>query len=242
REVLRESAQDELTLLGWCIGGALCLMYGGWFADNPVRNMALLTTPVDTSGSLYQTWVGRDSFDVDYVAEGYKAIPGQAVDWANKLMKPVTNYWTTYRRLWDGVLAGEARRDAYQAMARWVADNPPFPAAAYRDWITWMYKENRLVQGRMRLRRRRVDLGRIDQSLLVVTAGADHIAPPQGTKPLLDLVSSDDITCIDRPGGHIGLMAGSKAKAEIWPDIAQWLEQRSQTTREGTSSGNHGAK
>ncbi len=105
REVLRASGQDELSLLGWCIGGTLSLMYAGWARDNPIRNLALLTTPVDTAGSLYETWVGPDSFDVDYVAEGYKAIPGPAIDFANKLMKPVTNYWTTYRRLWEGVLA-----------------------------------------------------------------------------------------------------------------------------------------
>ena len=117
-------------------------------------------------------------------------------------------------------------------MARWVADNPPFPAAAYREWITWMYKENRLVRGRMWLRGKHVDLGRIDQSLLVVTAGADHIAPPEGTHPLFELVSSEDVTRIDRPGGHIGLMAGSKARKEIWPDIAEWLEPRSR--RNGT--------
>src|SRR5439155_9867627 len=123
-------------------------------------------------------------------AEGYKAVPGPAIDWANKLMKPVTNYWTTYRRLWEGVLDGQPRREAYQAMARWVADNPPFPARAYREWITWMYKENRLVQNRLRLGGQRVDLHRVRQSLLVVTAGADHIAPPEGTHPPLELVSS----------------------------------------------------
>jgi polyhydroxyalkanoate synthase len=229
REVLRASGHSEVNLLGWCIGGTLSLIYAGWQPDNAVRSMALLTTPVDTSGSLYATWVAPDSFDVDYVADGYKAIPGQAIDFANKLMKPVTNYWTTYRRLWEGVLAGQARREAYQPMARWVADNPPFPAGAYRDWITMMYKENSLVRGRMRLRRRRVDLSRVEQSLLIVTAGADHIAPPEGTKPLLGLVSSDDVTCIDRPGGHIGLMAGSKARDEIWPDVAQWLQEHSQT-------------
>jgi polyhydroxyalkanoate synthase subunit PhaC len=227
RQVLRASGQDELTLLGWCIGGTLCLLYGGLYAENPVRNMALLTTPVDTRGSLYANWVGRDSFDVDYVADGYRAIPGPAIDLANKMMKPVTNYWTTYRRLWEGVVAGEPRREAYQAMARWVADNPPFPARAYRDWITTMYKENALVRGRMRLRGQRVELSRIDQSLLVVTAGADHIAPPEGTHPLLELVSSEDVTRLDRPGGHIGLMAGSKARKEIWPDIAAWLAERS---------------
>jgi polyhydroxyalkanoate synthase len=238
REVLRASGQDELSLLGWCIGGTLCLLYGGWNPDNAIRNMVLLTTPVDTRGSLYANWVGREAFDVDYVAAGSNVVPGRAIDWANKLMKPVTNYWVTYRQLWDGVLSGTARREAYQSMARWVADNPPFPATAYQQWITWMYKENRLVRGRMRLRGERVDLGWIDQSLLVVTAGADHIAPPEGTHPLLDLVGSEDVTRLDRPGGHIGLMAGSKARKEIWPDIAEWLAPRSKKTRRGKSNGN----
>jgi polyhydroxyalkanoate synthase subunit PhaC len=72
-----------------------------------------------------------------------------------------------------------------------------------------------------------VDLGRLEQNLLVVTADADHIAPPDGTVPLLDLVSSEDVTHLDRRGGHIGLMAGSKAKHEIWPEIAEWLRERS---------------
>ena len=44
---------------------------------------------------------------------------------------------------------------------------------------------------------------------------------------LLDLVTSEDVTHLDRPGGHIGLMAGSRAREEIWPNIAEWLEERS---------------
>jgi polyhydroxyalkanoate synthase len=229
RETLRTAGQEELSLVGWCIGGALVAMHaalqGG---DSPARNLVLLTTPVDTTGGLYQKWVGRESFDADLVAEALPVIPGRAVDTANKLMKPVTNYWTTYRRLWEGVLEGKARRDAYQTMAKWVADNPPFPGRAWHQWITWMYKENRLVRGRLRLRGKLVDLRRIEQNLLVVTAGADHIAPRTGTMPLLDLVSSEDVTHLDRPGGHIGLMAGSGAKKAIWPEIAEWLEDRSE--------------
>jgi len=227
REVLRASGGQEVSLLGWCIGGTLCLLHCALEPDSPARNLVALTTPIDTTGSLYTTWVARDSFDVDRVAEVYGAVPGRQVDWANKLMKPVTNYWTTYRRLWQQVLDGEARPDAYQAMARWVADNPPFPGRAYRDWITWMYKENALVRGTLRLRGRRAHLGAVEQNLLVVTAGADHIAPRAGTLPLLDAVASADVTHLDRPGGHIGLMAGSKARKEIWPDIAEWLTERS---------------
>jgi len=227
RETLRASGEDEVTLLGWCIGGTLCVLYAALHPDRPVRNLVALTTPVDTTGSLYANWVGRESFDVDYVADAYPAVPGAAVDWANKLMKPVTNYWTTYRRLWEGVSAGTVQRESFQTMARWVADNPPFPSRAYREWITWMYKENRLVSGRMRIRARRVDLAAIDANLLVVTAGSDHIAPRSGTLPLLEAVSSEDVTHLDRPGGHIGLMAGSRARRDIWPEIGAWLAERS---------------
>jgi polyhydroxyalkanoate synthase subunit PhaC len=229
RETLRAAGADEVSLLGWCIGGTVCVMHAAVEPRAGVRNLVLLTTPIDTEGSRYSTWVARDSFDVDLVADTYPAVPGRMIDWANKLLKPVSNYWTTYRQLWDGVQSGQDRREAYQAMARWVADNPPFPSRAYREWITWMYKQNRLVSGLLRLRGRRVDLGRIQQNLLVITAGADHIAPRAGTVPVLDMVGSADVTHIDRPGGHIGLMAGSKARNEIWPDVASWLAERSDT-------------
>ena len=227
RETLRSAGAEEVSLVGWCIGGTLCAMYCALQPDGPVRNAVLLTTPIDPSRSLYARWVGRDDFDVDLIADAYGSVPGAGIDWANKLMKPVTNYITTYRRLFGQILEGKDPRPAYQAMAKWVADNPPFPGRAYRQWITWMYKENRLVSGNIRLRGRRVDLSQIGQNLLIVTAGADHIAPPEGTVPLLSLVGSEDVTHLERPGGHIGLMAGSKAKTQIWPELAQWLSERS---------------
>ena len=153
---------------------------------------------------------------------------GELIDFANKLLKLVTNHWTTYRRLWDDVSAGNDRRSAYQAMARWVADNPRFPGRAYREWITWMYKENALAAWTPAPARAGVAISRrIEANLLVVTAGADHIAPREGTVAILDLVASADVTHFDRPGGHIGLMIGSNARHGIWPDIAEWLAQRS---------------
>jgi polyhydroxyalkanoate synthase len=231
RETLRASGADELTLLGWCIGATLCAMYCGLDhgqTSNPVRNLALLTMPVEARDSTYAKWVGDPEFDVERVAEQWRVIPGGAVDFANKLLKPVTNFFTTYRRLWDGIADGQARREAYQPMAKWVADNPAFPGRAWSQWIQMMYRDGDFVSGRARLRGQRVALERIDQNLLVVTADADHIAPRRGTMPIFELVSSEDVTHIDRPGGHIGLIAGSAARKQIWPEMAGWLRERSE--------------
>lgn len=231
RETLRAGGADELTLMGWCIGATLCAMYCGLDRDrepNPVRNLALLTMPVDGRGSTYAAWVGNPDFDLDAVAEQWRVLPGGAIDFANKLLKPVTNFLTTYRRLWQGIQDGESRRETYQPMAKWVADNPAFPGRAWSQWIRMMYRDGTLVAGNVRLRGRRVDVDRIDQNLLVVTAGADHIAPRPGTMPVFELVSSEDVTHMDRPGGHIGLVAGSAARKEIWPEIAGWLRERSE--------------
>jgi polyhydroxyalkanoate synthase len=161
------------------------------------------------------------------VTATWPSVPGVAIDSANKMMKPVVNHWITYRKLWDDVQGGTARREAYQSMAKWVADNPMWPGRAYSEWIKWMYQENRLAKGTLRLRGERVDLRDIEQNLLVVTAGADHIAPRSNSMPLVQLPRSGDVTHFDRAGGHIGLMAGSKARNEIWPDLAEWLRERS---------------
>ena len=231
RETLRASGAGELTLFGWCLGATLCAMYCGLdrgVERTAVRNLALLTMPVDGRASKYAAWVGDPEFDVEQVAEAWRVLPGSSVDFANKLLKPVTNFFTTYRRLWQGVEDGAPRREAYQPMAKWVANNPPFPGRAWAQWIPIMYRDASLVTGSVRLRGRRVDLRRVDQNLLVVTAGADHIAPRPGTMPVFDLVSSQDVTHMARPGGHIGLVAGSAARAVLWPEIAVWLSERSE--------------
>jgi polyhydroxyalkanoate synthase len=228
RETLRASGADELSLIGWCIGATMCAMYCGLETRNGVRNVALLTMPVDGRDTRYAAWVGDPDFDTERLAEQWRVLPGASIDFANKLLKPVANFFTTYRRLAQGAVDGTVRRDAYQPMAKWVADNPPFPGRAWSQWIQWIYQQDALSQGRLRLRGRRVDLKRLDQNLLVVTAGADHIAPRQGTMPIFDLVSSEDVTHFDRPGGHIGLIAGSAARKQIWPDMAAWLAERSE--------------
>ena len=65
REVRRTSGEEETTLLGWCIGGTLSLLHCALEPATSVRNLVLLTTPIDTTGSLY--------------SPGWRATPSTAI-------------------------------------------------------------------------------------------------------------------------------------------------------------------
>jgi poly[(R)-3-hydroxyalkanoate] polymerase subunit PhaC len=46
-QVLANSQTDELTLLGYCQGGTISAMYAALFPQGALKNLVLLTTPVD---------------------------------------------------------------------------------------------------------------------------------------------------------------------------------------------------
>lgn len=228
REVRRASGAEEISLIGWCIGAAITAMYLALTPDAPVRNWVPLTMPFDAHGSTYKTLMNAEGLDLDWLEQRTPYLPGAYVDMVNKLLKPVPNFVGTPWRLFTQVQDGTADKEAYQPMAKWVADNPNFPIRAFKQWVTWMYRENRIARGRLRLRGQLVDYSKIQQSTLVVTADKDHITPRAGTIPVFEVLTCKDIEHLDGVGGHIGLMAGSRAKGDIWPRIDAWLAARSE--------------
>jgi polyhydroxyalkanoate synthase len=55
----------------------------------------------------------------------------------------------------------------------------------------------------------------------------DHIAPYAATKPLLDIVGSEDKEDVHLKGGHVSLVAGKNAVGRLWPKVSDWLGERS---------------
>jgi polyhydroxyalkanoate synthase len=55
----------------------------------------------------------------------------------------------------------------------------------------------------------------------------DHIVSYKASKPLLELVGSEDKEEIVLKGGHVSLIAGPNAARRMWPRLAEWLGERS---------------
>ena len=229
RKLKAVSGSDEFSMLGWCIGAILTTMYAALRPDDGLKNLLLLTAPLDftdkTAGGFVR-WVNDAHFDPEKIIEAFGNVPGEMIDYGAKALKPVENYIGSYLTLWDK-LDNPRAVEAWHAMNTWVTDLIPMAGATYKQLIQELYRENRLIEGRMIIRGERVDLSRIRANLLNVIALADHISPPCQSESIMTKVSSKDQLLLKVKGGHIGMMAGSGALKYTWPHIDSWLSARS---------------
>jgi len=230
RKMKAISGSEEFSLLGWCIGAILTSIYSALRPDDGLRNLILLTAPLDFSnkqGLTFARWVDERYFDIDMVLSTFGNMPGEMIDYGAKALKPVENYVTNYLKLWDNL--DDARVvEAWHAMNTWVTDNVPLAGGAFRQLIVDLYRNDRLMKGELVIRGERVDLSRIRANLLTVIAEGDHITPSCQSEPIMAKVSSPDKELFRIAGGHIGIMAGSGAAKHTWPHINTWLAARSE--------------
>ncbi|KAA6463070.1 alpha/beta fold hydrolase [Acidobacteria bacterium AB60] len=229
RKMKAESGSEVFSMLGWCIGAILTTIYAALKSDEGLHNLLLLTAPLDFSNRsnvTFARWTDKRYFNVDKILDAFGNMPAEMIDYGAKALKPVDNYITNYCKLWDN-LDNPRAVEAWHAMNTWVTDTIPMAGAAYRQLIEDFYRNNALIQNKLRIRNQLVDLSRIRANLLTVIAEGDHITPPCQSEAILQKVSSRDKEVYRVPGGHIGIMAGSAAHRTTWPHIEQWLGARS---------------
>jgi polyhydroxyalkanoate synthase subunit PhaC len=215
-----------LTLLGYCIGGTLAACYTALYPEEPVpvRNLVLLTTPIDfADAGKFGIMTRKGAFPIDKLTEVLPLVPGQLPDMGSKLLNPLPTTMGTYVRLWDRLDDPQFDRAGWQAMYRWVNEGVPFPSAAFRQWITDFYQDNKLVRGRLEIDGRTVRLEDIRCPLLNIAAARDEIAPRTTTSAIVQLAGSADSEEIVLSGGHVGVVVGRAARIGLWPRVSDWM-------------------
>jgi polyhydroxyalkanoate synthase subunit PhaC len=229
RKIKALSGVEELSVLGWCIGAILTTIYASLRPDDGLRNLILLTAPLDFSNKerlTFGRWVDEKYFDVDKVLALFGNMPAEMIDYGAKALKPVENYVGNYLKLWDNV-DNPRVVESWHAMNTWVRDNIPMAGGAFRQLIVDLYRNDRLMRGELVIRGEQVNLARLRANLLTVIAEGDHITPPCQSESVMAKVGSRDKVVYRVRGGHIGIMAGSGAEKSTWPHIERWLAARS---------------
>lgn len=218
RRVSRLTRNEDISLLGYCMGGTLAVIHAA-LHPRTVRALVNLAGPVDFSeGGFLTHLVNRQWFDSDAIAEAGNLRPVQmqsgfvAIKPTQQLAK-----WVRFAdRMHDPAFV-----ESFQILEQWAGDNIAFPAAAYATYIGDLYQRNALVQGRHRVNGRTARLEDIDAPTLVITASRDHICPRASALALSDYVESCDH--LEAPGGHIGAVIGHHARTQLYPQLGDWL-------------------
>jgi polyhydroxyalkanoate synthase len=220
------SRSDELDLLGYCFGGTLSILCLAGHPNIPVRNVAVMATPVDFTKleGLVQA-IRRRRLEVDDLLDHTGNIPADTVYRGFASLRPTTDIFK-YANLWERLWNDEFM-DAYQSLGQWLRDQVPFPGACARQSVDLLLRQNLLASGEVPLGARRVRLADISNPLLNIMAEHDHMVPPVASEPLSDLVGSRDTEVLRVGAGHVGLIVGRDAGRTTLPGIIDWLEARS---------------
>lgn len=229
RKMKRVSGSKEFSMLGWCIGAILSTSYAALRPDDGLKNLVLLTAPLDftdldnTGG--FGSWVKGGYIDPERIITAFGNMPAEMLNSGAKMLKPVENYLGAYVRLLDNI-DNPKFVEGWHAMDTWVNDPIPMPGAIFRELINELFMGNKLVKGTWQLKGEAVHLENLRANLLNVIAEADHITPPCESENLLPKFGSKDKTMIKMKAGHIGIMLSGSAPKFTWPLLDGWLSER----------------
>lgn len=221
-----DSGIEDVSIIGYCAGGLLSVLYAALNPDGPLKNLVTFTTPIDFSRmELFRRMADPAHMRLDQVTDADGLVPASRVVQMFNMLRPASEL-TGQIRLWDNIW-NDAYVKQYRLMERWGAETLPLPGGYARQMTQEMLQKNALFEGTLKLGGRQVDLSEIKVPLLSFAARYDHIVPPECARPLIERVGSVDKEEVVLPGGHVSLVAGPNAVKRMWPKLNDWLEKRS---------------
>jgi poly[(R)-3-hydroxyalkanoate] polymerase subunit PhaC len=242
RKIRRHSGSKDLSLFGWCMGGLLCLFYQGINKDRHIRNIVTVASPIDL-----ETGKGV----ISMVAGAAQALDGPAQlvsnytrlrlntldparlsmpDWATtivfKMTDPVgsvTTYWDLVTHLWDREFV-----ESHSTTSDYLNNMLRYPGGVLKDMAGGVVSENQIAAGKVQIQDKLAELDSIKSNLLAFAGKTDNLVPPEVAERAVDIVASTDKEFRVAPGGHMGVIIGSKAQGAVWAESADWLVPRSQ--------------
>jgi poly(3-hydroxyalkanoate) synthetase len=229
-------AVDEIgapvDLVGLCQGGVLALMYAARFPSK-VRKLVLAGAPIDLDAEVSLLSVTAKNLPLGVFDEISRLGEGRV------LGQRVIDLWAPALHGQEGAIALQiGTRDDSEAAAllqrfrAWYDWTVDLPGAYFQQTVLWLFKENRLADGRLTALGRQVDLGEVRHPLFLLAARDDELVAPGQLMAVRRLVGTrpqEIIESIVDSCGHLGLFIGAASLAGAWSRAASWLAQSSST-------------
>jgi poly(3-hydroxyalkanoate) synthetase len=99
------------------------------------------------------------------------------------------------------------------------------PGTYYVEVADWIFRENRIAEGRLVALGRVIDLSLIALPLFLLVGREDRVVPAEQALATAQLVGTppDEVQIAIEPCGHLALLMGRETMRHAWRRIADWL-------------------
>lgn len=226
RTVKTATGSQELSLVGYCLGGVFANCYAALHPRSGIRNLAVIGAPTDYSKlSFYQTLASVSRRPLEKLAEHYGYIPGPACNASFHLLHPdvvLKNPLKFIQSLRDPAYGDVVRKNGGRNL-----EYVNLTESAFKQLWTEVVIENRLHHDAFVVNGRTVNYGKIRSSFLVIAGKEDRLITTDCVFSVTaKLKKATDVTTKVVPGGHLGMLIGRRAD-KTWKTVGTWLETRS---------------
>jgi polyhydroxyalkanoate synthase len=224
--ICQKHQMPKINIMGICMGGTFSVIYAALHPEK-INTLVTTVTPTnfDTDTGLLHIWMR--GLDVGQMVDTFGNIPGDLMNFGFLLLNPARLMIDKYVGFFEN-MDNKTFVENFVRMEKWIFDSPDVPGETFRQFITDCYQKNLLIQSRMEVGGKRVDLKNITMPLLNFYGKFDHLVPPEACELLTKKVGSSDTEDICLNTGHIGIYVSSKCQKEFSPKIAHWLKERDQ--------------
>ena len=227
--VCAEAGVDAVTVLGYCFGGILSLIYAAGHPGPQLRNLISAATPFDSSkAQAFPGVLNPGRLEPEELFDETGNVPPDVIANGFQLARPTAQI-ASYVNLWENLWNDEFF-EGYQVMDHWARDQIPFAGACFAQTTRMLSRENRLAKDTMRLGGRAISLKDITCPFLNVIAERDHLAPIEAASPLTTAVGSKDSAELRIDAGHVGLFVGRSSRKMTLPKVIEWIQRHSDET------------
>jgi polyhydroxyalkanoate synthase len=134
----------------------------------------------------------------------------------------VTTYWDLVTRLSDREFV-----ESHSTTSDYLNHMLMYPGGIVKDMASTVVGDNQLTKGKVNVGDNIAQLDAIESNFLAFAGETDILVPPDIAKQSIDIIASRDKEFRIAPGGHMGVIIGSKAQNAVWAESVEWLAKRS---------------
>jgi polyhydroxyalkanoate synthase len=227
RAVSKDAGGAPVHIVSWCLGGILSLLTHADQPGLPIGSLTTIAAPIDMTAiplvapikPLVDVTGGWILTPVYRVLGGAPRAIVKRVFQLSAIDKVVTKPYAILSHLDDRDFLAQI-----EAVDRFTDNMIAYPGRTFGQMYHRFFRSNDLSNGEVDFGGRRISLHEVKTPVLVVAGTGDSIAPERAVRRLVDVLdNAAEVRFETAPGGHLGVLAGRRARTTTWKHVDDFL-------------------